>query len=80
MSKHHTDNRDLRSGAYDPITREGLPQPHQVRDRTTPHEAAQHGAEVRAEALPGTEPVLPEGLVRKPKGPLNPRTGRRPTK
>ena len=70
-------NRDERSGTYDPVTREGLRQPHQVKDKTTAHEAAQTGADVRAEALPGTEPVLPEGLLRKPKAPLNSRTGRR---
>lgn len=77
MSKHSNDNRDLQSGTYDPINKDGLPQPDQVKDKSTPHEKAQHGADVRAEALPGTEPVLPEGLVREPKGPLNPRIGRR---
>lgn len=79
MSKFSTDNRDKRSGAYDPIDKDGLPQPHQVKDRTTPHEAAQPGADVRADALPGTAPVLPEGLVREPRPPLNPRTGRGPS-
>ena len=77
MSKFGTDNRDERSGTYDPVTSQGLPQSHQVKDKTTPHEAAQTGADVRAEAVPGTEPVLPEGLLRTPKAPLNPRTGRR---
>jgi len=77
MSKAGTDYRDIRSGAYDPISKDGLPQPEQVRDKTTPHQAAQGGADVRAEALPGTEPVLPEGLTRPRKGPLNPKTGRR---
>lgn len=57
MSKFSTDNRDKRSGAYDPIDKDGLPQPHQVKDRATPHEAAQRGADVRADALPGTAPV-----------------------
>jgi len=79
MSKQSTDNRDLRSGTYDPVNRDGLPQAAQVKDRTVPHEAEQVGADVRAEALPGTEPVLPEGLLRTPQGPLNPRTGRRST-
>jgi hypothetical protein len=51
MSKFSTDNRDKRSGAYDPIDKDGLPQPHQVKDRTTPYEAAQPGADVRADAL-----------------------------
>lgn len=36
MSKFSTDNRDKRSGAYDPNDKDGLPQPHQVKDRTTP--------------------------------------------
>jgi hypothetical protein len=72
MSKFSTDHRDKRSGAYDPIDQDGLPQPHQVKDRTTQHEAAQPGADVRADALPGTAPVLPEGLVREPQPPLNP--------
>jgi hypothetical protein len=79
MSKYGTDNLDERSGAYDPVTKEGLPQPHQVKDKTNQHERAQTGADVRADPIPGTEPVLPEGLVRKPQGPLNPRTGRRKT-
>ena len=34
MSKYSTDNRDERRGAYDPVTKEGLPQPHQVKDKT----------------------------------------------
>jgi hypothetical protein len=72
-----TDNRDIRSGAYDPVNENGLPQPHQVKDKSTPHQKAQWGADVRAEALPGTEPALPEGLVKDRRGPLNPRTGRR---
>ncbi|MEH6952633.1 hypothetical protein V4R08_15150 [Nitrobacter sp. NHB1] len=80
MSEFSTDNRDERSGAYGPVSKEGLPQPDQVKDTSTPHQKAQHGADVRAEPLPGTEPVLPEGLVREPKGPLNPRTGRRDAK
>lgn len=77
MSKIGTDYRDHRHGAYDPINKDGLPQPPQVQERPTPHEAAQWGADVRAEPLSGTEPVLPEGLMRPGRGPLNPRTGRR---
>lgn len=76
MGKYGTDTRDIRGGTYDPINRDGLPQSHQVRDKMTPHEKAQWGADVRADPLPGTEPVLPEGLVRPPAGPLNPRRGR----
>ena len=78
MSKYSTDNRDERRGAYDPVTKEGSPQPHQVKDKTN-DQREQQGADVRADFITGTEPVLPEGLVRKPKGPLNRRTGRRPT-
>jgi hypothetical protein len=77
MAKEGTDTRDIRSGAYDPVSIDGLPQPNQVRDKTTPHEQQQWGADVRAEALPGTAPVLPEGLRRPRKGPLNRSTGRR---
>lgn len=79
MSKAGTDSRDIRHGAYDPVSKDGLPQAVQVKDKTTPHQKEQVGADVRAEPLPGTEPVLPEGLVRPPQGPLNPRSGRRKT-
>ena len=37
MSKCSTGNRDERRGAYDPVTKEGLPQPHQVKDKTNEH-------------------------------------------
>ncbi|WP_315798903.1 hypothetical protein [Bradyrhizobium sp. SZCCHNRI3043] len=73
------DTRDLRSGAYDPVSKDGLPQSQQVKDKTTPHQQEQWGADVRAEPLPGTEPVLPEGLMRERRGPLNRNTGRRDT-
>ncbi len=79
MRRAGTDGLDARRGAYDPVSADGLPQPDQVKDRSTPHEKAQWGADVRAEALPGTVPVLPEGLLRPRMGPLNPRTGRRAT-
>lgn len=79
MSRTGSDNRDARHGAYDPVVKDGLPQPDQVKDKTTPHQAAQHGADVRAEALPGTEPVLPEGLTRPRRAPLNAKTGRHET-
>lgn len=71
------DTRDQRSGAYDPVSRDGLPQSEQVKDKTTPHEQAQRGADVRADPLPGTEPVLPDGLTRQRRDPLNRHTGRR---
>ena len=73
------DTRDIRSGAYDPINKDGLPQAQQVKDATTPRQHEQWGADVRAEPLPGTEPVLPEGLLRERRDPLNRRTGRRKT-
>lgn len=71
--------RDTRGGAYEPISKEGNPQPDQVKERPSPHEQAQWGADVRAEPLAGRdEPYpTPEGLRRKPKGPLNKSTGRR---
>ena len=72
-----SDYRDIRHGAYDPVSKDGLPQPYHVKDRTTAHQKDQWGADVRAEPLPGTGPVLPEGLIRPRQGPLNPRTGRR---
>ena len=79
MNKNGVDNRDIRSGTYDPVSRDGLPQPHQVKDKTTPRQKEQWGADVRADPLPGTEPVLPEGLMRPRQEPLNRRTGRRKT-
>lgn len=78
-NKMETDGRDIRSGAYDAVTQAGRRQPHQVRENPTPHEAAQTGADVRSEPLPGTEDSIPDGLVRDRKGPLNARTGRGPT-
>ena len=65
-----SDKIDKRHGAYDPIDRDGLPQPQQVKDRRSAHENSQPGADVRAEPLPGDGPVLPEGLLRPRRGPL----------
>lgn len=73
-----SDFTDDRRGAYDPVSKDGLPQPRQVKEKTSPHQKEQWGADVRAEPLPGTEPVLPERLIRPSTSPLNPRTGRRP--
>ncbi len=72
-----TDFRDTRSGAYDAVNEAGRPAPDQVQEATRPHEAAQGGADVRAEPKPSHEEVLPEGLRRAPKGPYSSRTGRR---
>ena len=74
-----TDFRDFRSGAYDPVNDEGRPQPDQVREAITPHEAAQDGADVRSDPMPSKEAVLPEGLRRPPMGPYNGKTGRHPS-
>jgi hypothetical protein len=73
-----SDLRDTRSGAYDAVSPEGNRQPHQVREAVTPHEAAQGGADVRPEPLPGPaeNPELPEGLTRPRRGPLNAAHGR----
>jgi hypothetical protein len=67
------DFRDLRSGAYDPVNDFGRPQPDQVREKVSPHEKAQGGADVRPDPLPSTEEVLPEGLRRPPQGTLQPK-------
>jgi len=75
----HTDGVDIRNGTYDAISPAGKQQPNQVREKRTASEAAQHGADVRSEPLPGIENPIPEGLLRDRKGPLNPRTGRRQT-
>jgi hypothetical protein len=77
-SDHPTteDNRDLRDGAYDPVNDFGKPQPHQIRQAITPHQAAQPGADVRPDPVPSENDVLPERLRRAPRGPLNPRRGR----
>jgi hypothetical protein len=74
-----TDFRDTRSGAYDAINDAGRPQRDQVHEATTPHEAAQDGADVRPEPRPSQEKVLPEGLRRRPRGPYSYKTGRRST-
>lgn len=72
----HSDGVDVRSGTYDSISPAGKQQSDQVKDSTTAQQAARHGADVRAEPLPGAENPIPEGLLRAPKGPLNPTRGR----
>ncbi len=71
-----SDFRDLRSGSYDAVNDDGRPQPDQVHEAITPHEAAQDGADVRAEPKPSKEKGLPEGLRRPPMAPYNGKTGR----
>lgn len=75
-------HRDTRGGAYDPVNKFGNPQPPQVKDKGTPHQKAQWGADVRPEPLPGLDDgyPLPEGLRKPRMGPLNKDTGRRPKK
>ena len=71
------DPRDLRHGAYDAVNEEGRPQSDQVTEANTPHERAQPGADVRAQPLPSTEAILPDGLRRERMGPYSRNTGRR---
>jgi hypothetical protein len=42
-----SDYRDTRGGTYDHVSDFGNPQPPQVRDKETPHQKAQWGADVR---------------------------------
>lgn len=72
-----SDFRDNQHGVNDPVG--GLDVKRRINDNRTPHEQAQHNADVRAEATPtAAEPFLPERLRRKPTDPINPRTGRNP--
>jgi hypothetical protein len=41
-----SDFTDDRRGAYDPISKDGLQQPRQVRERTPPHQKQQRAADV----------------------------------
>lgn len=70
--EQHSDLRDRRNGAFDRVTGKS---PELLKEHTTPHEAAQPGADVRPESEPSDEGV-PEGLRREPKHPLNPTGGR----
>ena len=65
--------RDERHGAHDSAAPPIVTRPMQ--QKPTPHEAAQHGADVRSETTP-TDDSIPLGLKRKPKGPLSPTRGR----
>jgi hypothetical protein len=73
------DGRDTRGGAYDPVSKEGNPQPHQVKEQQPRRGQPQPGADVRSEPAPGEdEPYpAPEGLRRPPTGPLDRNVGRR---
>lgn len=68
---------DKRHGAYDPVSRDNVPDTNQQ----SSHELSQVGADVRGEPTPaGPIPMedysLPEGLKRERKGPLDKSKGR----
>jgi hypothetical protein len=72
-----SDFRDIQHGVNDPV--DGVDVKRKFNDNQTPHERAQSAADVRSSAIPAPdEEFLPEALRRRPTGPLNPRTGRRP--
>jgi len=71
------DLRDIQHGVNDPV--DGLDVKRHINSAQTPHERAQHHADVRsAPSASPEEPFLPERLRRKPTDPINPRTGRNP--
>ncbi len=71
------DFRDTQHGVNDPVG--GLDVKRKFKDNPTEHERAQSAADVRSSAVAAPdEKFLPEALRRRPTGPLNPRTGRRP--
>ncbi|MBR0691805.1 hypothetical protein [Bradyrhizobium lablabi] len=73
------DTRDIQNGVNDPV--DGVDVKRKFRDNQTPHERAQTAADVRAAASADPdEAFLPEALRRPPTAPLNPRSGRHPTK
>jgi hypothetical protein len=73
-----SDFRDSQNGVNDPV--DGVDVKRRFNDNQTPHERAQTAADVRSSAVPAPdEEFLPEALRRRPTGPLNSRTGRRPT-
>jgi hypothetical protein len=69
---------DVGDGLHDLLSDESKPeQPDHVPLKTTAHEAAQHGADVRSEPdLPHPNLSLPEGLRRPRTGPYGPTKGR----
>ena len=74
-----SDFRDIQHGVNDPVG--GLDVKRQFDHRQTPHERAQRHADVRAETTASpAESFLPERLRRAPTDPINPRTGRHPSK
>ncbi|MDA9396780.1 hypothetical protein WN73_40410 [Bradyrhizobium sp. CCBAU 45394] len=72
-----SDFRDIQHGVNDPV--DGLDVKRHINSTQTPHERAQHHADVRsAPSASPEEPFLPERLRRKPTDPINPRNGRNP--
>ena len=72
-----SDFRDIQHGVNDPV--DGLDVKRHINSTQTPHERAQHHADVRsAPSASPEEQFLPERLRRKPTDPINPRTGRNP--
>jgi hypothetical protein len=74
------DNRDLRSGTYDPGS-DGARRPRRrAKQRAACEADRQQRAPVRLPARrPQPESPLPQGLQRRPKGPYGPTTGRKST-
>jgi hypothetical protein len=72
QDRKQANQRDARQGAYDPVGNQTVPDTSQQ----TPHEQAQHGADVRGAPLPTENAALPEGLKRQRKGPYDRNRGR----
>lgn len=71
------DDRDLRSGTFDPGTDKRREEARAAPAKETSHQAEQHQASVRSEPeIPQPESPLPEGLRREPKRPYGPIRGR----
>lgn len=71
-----SDFRDIQHGVNDPVG--GLDVKRQINDNRTPHERAQHHADVRADATPRRRSLSFRSGCGEATDPLNPRTGRRP--
>ena len=75
--------RDEQHGTFDPVNEAGKPvRDDKIGERTTPHQRAQPGADVRGEPIvgPAAEDPIPEGLRRERQGAYGPKTGFRPKK
>jgi hypothetical protein len=73
-----SDFRDIQHGVNDPVG--GVDVKQDVNKNETPHERAQHHADVRAKPTPQQDAsFVPEGLRRPRADPLNRRTGRHRT-